>query len=84
MTQFKCNGCARKTEFLWLDAIEMPDGFKTYQCMSCGAVGVKNITEQIDRIPDTKISRCASCGAWQFEAKPCHTCLLIGEYDANI
>jgi hypothetical protein len=45
---------------------------------------VKNITEQIDRIPDTKISRCASCGAWQFEAKPCHTCLLIGEYDANI
>ena len=25
MTQFKCNGCARKTEFLWLDAIDMPD-----------------------------------------------------------
>jgi DNA-directed RNA polymerase subunit RPC12/RpoP len=84
MTSFKCNGCSRKTEFLWLDAIDMPDGFKVYQCMDCGCVGVKNITEQIDRIPDTKISRCASCGAWQFETKPCHTCLLIGEYDANI
>jgi hypothetical protein len=47
VTSFKCNGCARKTEFLWLDAIDMPDGFKVYQCMDCGCVGVKNITEQM-------------------------------------
>lgn len=46
MTKFKCNGCKRDTEFLWLDQTDMPEGFKLYQCMDCGCVGVKNIAEQ--------------------------------------
>ena len=45
--QFKCNGCGRKTEFLWLDQWDTPDGFKVYQCMDCGCVGVKNIAEAV-------------------------------------
>jgi hypothetical protein len=81
VTKFKCNGCARNTEFLWLEKADMPDGFKMYQCMDCGCVGVKNIAEQIDRPKDSKVSRCKGCGAWQFDNLPCHTCLLIGEYD---
>jgi hypothetical protein len=75
--QFKCNGCKRKTEFLWLDQLDMPDGFKAYQCMDCGCVGVKNIAEAIG-IPDSSISRCTQCGSWQFLGKDCHTCVLIG------
>ena len=59
----------------------MPDGFKMYQCMDCGCVGVKNIAEQKDAPKDSKVSRCNSCGAWQFDQLPCHTCLLIGAYD---
>jgi hypothetical protein len=55
----------------------MPDGFKMYQCMDCGCVGVKNIAEQKDAPKDSKVSRCNSCGAWQFDALPCHTCLLL-------
>jgi len=62
----------------------MPDGFKMYQCMDCGCVGVKNIAEQKDAPKDSKVSRCNSCGGWQFDTLPCHTCLLIGEYDANV
>ena len=84
MTKFKCNGCSRNTEFLWLDQTDMPDGFKMYQCMDCGCVGVKNIAEQKDAPKDSKVSRCNSCGAWKFDTLPCHTCLLIGEYDANV
>jgi DNA-directed RNA polymerase subunit RPC12/RpoP len=84
VTKFKCNGCSRDTEFLWLDQTDMPDGFKLYQCMDCGAVGCKNIAEQKDAPKDSKVSRCKSCGAWQFDALPCHTCLLIGEYDAHV
>ena len=55
--QFKCNGCGRKTEFLWLDQWDTPDGFKVYQCMDCGCVGVKNIAEAVE-VPDSDISRC--------------------------
>ena len=80
--QFKCNGCKRKTEFLWLEQLDTPEGFKAYQCMDCGCVGVKNIAEQKDAPKDSKVSRCNSCGAWQFESLPCHTCLLIGAHDA--
>ena len=75
-TRFKCNGCKRDTEFLWLDATDMPDGFKLYQCMDCGAVGTKNIAEATD-LPDSDISRCDKCGSWQFKEMPCHTCNLI-------
>ena len=75
--QFKCNGCSRKTEFLWLDQLDMPDGFKAYQCMDCGCVGVKNIAEALD-VPDSDISRCDQCGSWKFISVSCHTCLLIG------
>jgi DNA-directed RNA polymerase subunit RPC12/RpoP len=74
---FKCNGCKRNTEFLWLDAIHMPDGFRLYQCMDCGAVGTKNIAEATE-LPDSDISRCNKCGSWQFKEMPCHTCNLIG------
>lgn len=45
--------------------------------MDCGCVGVKNIAEQKDAPKDNKISRCNSCGAWQFSGLDCHTCLLI-------
>jgi hypothetical protein len=75
--QFKCNGCSRKTEFLWLDQLDMPEGFKAYQCMDCGAVGVKNIAEAIG-LPDDSVSRCMHCGSWQFLGINCHTCALIG------
>lgn len=75
--QFKCNGCKRKTEFLWLEKYDTPDGFKAYQCMDCGAVGVKNIAEAL-HIPDSDISRCTKCGSWQFLGVSCHTCALIG------
>ena len=75
-TRFKCNGCSRKTEFLWLDQLNMPDGFKAYQCMECGCVGVKNIAEALD-IKDSDISRCDKCGSWKFISVVCHTCQLI-------
>jgi ribosomal protein L32 len=81
VTKFKCNGCSRNTELLWLEWADMPDGFKVYQCRDCGCVGVKNIAEQKDAPKDSKVSRCKSCGAWQFDALPCHSCLLIGAYD---
>ena len=74
--QFKCNGCSRKTEFLWLEQLDTPDGFKAYQCMDCGCVGIKNIAEALS-IPDATISRCDQCGAWQFKNLPCHTCALV-------
>ena len=73
--QFKCNGCSRKTEFLWLEQLDTPEGFKAYQCMDCGCVGIKNIAEAIT--VDTEISRCKQCGAWQFRELPCHTCALV-------
>ena len=75
--QFKCNGCDRKTEFLWLEQLDTPEGFKAYQCMDCGCVGVKNIAEAL-HIPDSNIDRCAQCGGWQFLGSGCHTCALIG------
>jgi hypothetical protein len=73
--QFKCNGCSRKTEFLWLEQLDTPDGFKAYQCMDCGCVGIKNIAEAIT--VDAEINRCKQCGAWQFKDLPCHTCALV-------
>ena len=75
--QFKCNGCSRKTEFLWLEQLDTPDGFKAYQCMDCGCVGVKNITEALD-VKDKDISRCNECGMWKFISVECQTCALIG------
>ena len=75
--QFKCNGCKRDTEFLWLNEIDTPEGFKAYQCMDCGCVGVKNVVEAL-HIPDSDICRCDKCGGWKFEAVVCHTCQLIG------
>ena len=75
--QFRCNGCKRDTEFLWLDQIDTPEGFKAYQCMDCGCVGVKNIAEAIG-IPESNILRCTQCGSWQFLGADCHTCALIG------
>ena len=75
--QFKCNGCKAKTEFLWLEQLDTPEGFKAYQCMSCGCVGVKNIAEAL-HIPDSDICRCSKCGGWMFKAVDCHTCQLIG------
>lgn len=76
MTLFKCNGCSRKTEFLWLEQLDRVEGFKAYQCMDCGCVGIKNIAEALD-IPDSSISRCNQCGSWQFKDLPCHTCELV-------
>ena len=84
MTQFKCNGCARKHKFRLVDYPNMPEGFGLYECINCKSLGIKNLAEQDDRPNDSVVNRCKSCGAWQFESKPCHTCLLIGEYDANI
>jgi Na+-translocating ferredoxin:NAD+ oxidoreductase RNF subunit RnfB len=55
----------------------MPEGFKAYQCMDCGCVGVKNIAEAIG-IPDSDITRCTQCGSWKFLSNDCHTCALIG------
>jgi hypothetical protein len=74
--QFKCNGCKRNTEFLWLDQYDTPEGFKAYQCMDCGCVGIKNIAEALS-IPDSNICRCDKCGSWQFLGVDCHTCQLI-------
>ncbi len=76
-TRFKCNGCDRKTEFLWLEQLDTPEGFKAYQCMDCGCVGVKNIAEAL-HIPDSNLDRCKQCGGWQFLGTGCHTCALIG------
>jgi DNA-directed RNA polymerase subunit RPC12/RpoP len=76
-TKFKCNGCDRKTEFLWLEQLDTPEGYKAYQCTSCGSVGVKNIVEALD-VPDKDISRCTECGIWKFISVDCHTCALIG------
>ena len=77
-TRFKCNGCKRETEFLWLERIDTPEGFKTYQCTECGCVGVKNIAEALT-IPDSDIIRCDKCGGWKFNTVGCHTCALIKE-----
>ena len=85
MTQFKCNGCKRPTEFIEIEWKDKPVGHSLYQCRDCGCVGIKNDAEQVlKRQSDNAVSRCDSCGAWQFSGLDCHTCLLIGEYDANI
>ena len=82
-TTFQCNGCDRHTEFLWLDKIDTPEGFKAYQCMNCGCTGVKNVVEAL-HIPDSDICRCDKCGSWKFAAVTCHTCQLIGVKDAYV
>ena len=74
--RFRCNGCKRDTEFLWLDQLDTPEGFKAYQCMDCGCVGVKNVVEAL-HVPDKDICRCGKCGGWMFAAVACHTCSLI-------
>ncbi len=30
-----------------LDELDTPEGFKAYQCMECGCVGIKNIAEAL-------------------------------------
>ena len=75
--QFKCNGCKRNTEFLWLDQLDTPEGFKAYQCMDCGCVGVKNVVEAL-HVDDADICRCGKCGSWKYNIVVCHTCSLIG------
>ena len=74
--RFRCNGCKRDTEFLWLDQLDTPEGFKAYQCMDCGCVGIKNVVEAL-HVPDEDICRCGKCGGWMFAAVACHTCRLI-------
>ena len=74
--QFKCNGCKRDTEFLWLDQLDTPEGFKAYQCMDGGCVGVKNVVEAL-HIKDADICRCSKCGSWKYNIVVCHTCSLI-------
>ena len=76
--RFKCNGCKRDTEFFWLENFGTPEGFKAYQCMDCGCVGVKNIAEAVT-IPDSDIIRCVKCGSWKFITVVCHTCVLVKE-----
>ena len=76
--QFKCNGCKRNTEFLWIERVKTPEGFKAYQCMDCGCVGVKNIAEALT-INDSDIGRCDKCGSWKFNTVVCHTCVLLKE-----
>ena len=75
MAKFKCNGCKRETQFMWLGEFQTAEGFRVYQCLDCQCVGTKNMAEAIDR--DGDVSRCDSCGSWQFAGKKCHTCLLI-------
>jgi len=83
VTQFKCNGCKRATEFIEIEWKNKPFGYSIYQCKDCGCTGVKNDAEPMKQTDNT-VSRCKSCGSWQFSGMDCHTCLLIGEYDANI
>ena len=75
MDKFKCNGCGRKTKFIWLSDYDAPKGFRVYLCTECGCTGTKNLAEKIDK--DAQVSRCNSCGSWQFDDKPCYTCMLI-------
>jgi hypothetical protein len=81
--QFKCNGCKRNTDYIEIEWKNKPKGFAIYQCKDCGCVGVKNEAEPMKQ-SDNTVSRCNSCGSWQFSGLECHTCLLIGEYDANL
>ncbi len=74
--RFRCNGCKRDTEFLWLDQLDTPEGFKAYQCMDCGCVGVKNVVESL-HVKDADICRCSKCGSWKYNIVVCHTCSLI-------
>ena len=75
MDKFKCNGCGRNTKFIWLDQYDSQEVFRVYLCTECGCTGTKNLAEKIDQ--DAQVSRCNSCGAWQFDGKPCYTCMLI-------
>ena len=75
MDKFKCNGCSRVTEFIWLDKTDTPKGFRVYQCLACGCTGTKNLAAIVNN--DAKVKRCDQCGDWQFDGKDCHTCLLI-------
>jgi hypothetical protein len=72
---FRCNFCSSNSEFEWLDGYATADGFRVYQCLKCCAIGTKNLAEQLDI--DKTVTRCLSCGAWQFDGKPCYTCMLI-------
>jgi len=38
MIKYRCNGCDRKTEFIWLEDVDSPEGFRVYQCKDCGCV----------------------------------------------
>jgi hypothetical protein len=75
MVKFKCNGCSRKTDFIWLDQYNTAEGFRVYQCKDCGCVGTKNLAEATDT--QEPVKRCTKCGSWQFVDQVCHTCELI-------
>ena len=75
MVKFKCNGCSRKTDFIWLDQFNTAEGFRVYQCKDCGCVGTKNLAEATDT--QEPVIRCTKCGSWQFVDQVCHTCELI-------
>ena len=75
MVKFRCNFCSANTEFEWLDGYETHEGFRTYQCLKCCAVGVKNEAEAIDT--DEPVMRCKKCGSWMFADKECFTCAIL-------
>jgi hypothetical protein len=82
MTKFRCNFCSSNSDFLWLDGTPTVEGFRVFQCLKCCAVGTKNMAESLDT--QEPVIRCTKCSAWKFVDKPCHTCALIGAYDANL
>ena len=75
VVKFKCNGCSRKTEFIWLDQFDTAEGFRVYQCRDCGCVGTKNLAEATDT--QEPVQRCTKCGSWQFADMDCHTCAIL-------
>lgn len=75
MVKFKCNGCSRKTEFIWLDKYDTAEGFRVYQCKDCGCVGAKNLAEATDT--QEPVIRCTKCGSWMFADMDCHTCAIL-------
>jgi len=73
--KFKCNGCLRETEFIYLDKYPSAEGFRVYMCKDCCCVGVKNTAEELPMAEN--VQRCIKCGSWQYIGKDCHTCLLV-------
>ena len=75
VVKFKCNGCSRKTDFIWLDQFDTAEGFRVYQCKDCGCVGTKNLAEATDT--QEPVKRCNKCGSWMFADMECATCAIL-------